>query len=172
MSKRLFLAITPDPNTAFDIERWRQLNWPALERPTPPQNMHITLCFLGELGLESVRRIEAGMQELPDTPILIHLDDVGYWPEQEILYLGCSSPLPELQNLASACRQLANKTGVKVNKRAYVPHVTLARRCVEPGTPLIDPSFEVRADSISLYSSILDRNGARYVEETSIGLRQ
>jgi len=168
MAKRLFLALTPDPETVLAIERWRVMNWPTLERAVPAQNYHLTLCFLGDASADQQRVVESGMIELLNAPIDVTLDEVGYWPDQEILFLGGNSESLEMDKVSQACIALAGHAGLKVRRGKFVPHITLARRCVNPPGPLVSPDFSFRADAVSLYASILDRAGARYIEQTRI----
>ncbi len=165
MVKRLFLALTPDTSTALAIEHWRKQNWPQLSRPTPTQNLHLTLCFLGDVTESQQRFVTAGMHDLSSEKITFNLNDVGYWPTQEILYLGTTEAAGACSNLARECASLAARAGIKVSQRTFVPHITLARRCVNPAGPLLEPDFRFTADGISLYSSILDKAGVRYVEQ-------
>src|SRR5262245_48774880 len=49
-SSRLFLAVWPDKEALARIAAWRdRQSWPAGVRLTPPESMHATLHFIGEV---------------------------------------------------------------------------------------------------------------------------
>jgi len=166
MSRRLFYAIEfPDQVRSRLAEISRSFAGIAKQgRWTDPDNLHLTLQFLGECPdewldiLESVlRRAVAGYM-----PFKIKLSGCGtFGRQQDVLWIGVESH-PNLNDLAgSLTRQLENMK-LPHEARAFAPHITIGRRVrIEPEllrrwamTPIDCP-----VGSISLMEStrILDR---------------
>lgn len=160
---RLFFSISPEPAVLLDIEQWRQQNWPLLEKPVPIANFHVTLAFLGQCSTDQLQHIEQQLTNYRMEEIAFRLDNVGYWPDTEILWLGSTRTLEAIDGLAQRCARIANKAGVRVSKRKFKPHLTLARRVKIPPTgALFTPEFDCVATELRLQRSFPDRNGVRY----------
>jgi len=162
---RAFFAITPDADTCLHIQHWCQQNWPALERPVPVQNYHLTLAFLGDITTRQFDNIELWMQQQAAPEFSLSLDQLGYWPDSHVLWIGPSSAPAALQQLAKDCNQAAARNGIKVTKKRYQPHLTLARRVTQPpAAALIDASFDFVIDGFQLYESSRRAQGPLYSE--------
>jgi 2'-5' RNA ligase len=160
---RTFFALEPGPETALAIESWRSLSWPALQRPIPAANFHLTLAFLGDISESQLETLAQRSGELKAGGFELTLDCLGYWNKPQILWLGPSNTPQALQYLATSLGKAAVSSGVKVGKRDYQPHLSLARRVSpEPAAALTQPRFSCHFDSFALYESIRGRDGVRY----------
>ena len=75
-------------------------------------------------------------------------------------------------DLATALGKAAASSGVKLSKRSYQPHLSLARRVSpEPPPALTQPLFRCHFDSFALYESTRGRDGVRYRAIASWPLR-
>lgn len=135
---------------------------------TTPQNLHLTLRFLGDTAEE----------RLPDLKRLIHdvpfggraaLTHYGSFPTPDGLTLWAGLQCDEaLINMAQAVEAGVRALDFPAEKRPFVPHVTLARRArlkaplakIIPLLPLHPQPLAVPA--LVLYQSVLGREGARY----------
>lgn len=101
-------------------------------------DLHVTLCFLGEVGSEVLARIAAQMRAIDVVAPRLVIDRTGAFPtrtEPRILWAGVSGApeastleLERLASLARAAERFARDAGVPVESAdPYVPHVTLAR---------------------------------------------
>ena len=169
---RTFLSITPAPEVATAIEKWSAMCWPMIERHVPMQNYHLTLAFLGEINSAKLQAITESLDERAlGASFELCLNTVGYWPDSRVLWLGSSETCEPIDKLAQTCKHIANRAGVRVSGKSFKPHITLARKLVvPPPAPLLEPDFTLRCDALQLYQSILDRDGARYIELESWGL--
>jgi 2'-5' RNA ligase len=95
-----------------------------------PENLHVTLKFIGEVSpakLESIRDALAAIHS--DAPVHLQFRGLGFFPNEQyprILWAGieASASLPPLAaNIDSALET----QGVAREKRAFTPHLTLAR---------------------------------------------
>jgi 2'-5' RNA ligase len=95
----------------------------------PPDNLHLTLAFLGECGAAQASAAKAALDAVEFGPIDIRFGTLGRFRREggDIWWLGVDecAPLMDLQrNLADALA--AN--GFAPEARRFRPHVTLARR--------------------------------------------
>jgi 2'-5' RNA ligase len=141
---------------------------PLPGRPSPPQNWHITLRFLGQT---TPSRLEVFRQRLDesqlDGPFPLRLGRLGAFPRaaaSTVLWLGCDEGAPRLGDLAAAAEDAAVAAGFSAEERPFHPHVTLSR--IRPHRDLrswLDAVPPLRAaqtvDEISVYRSHLGGTG-------------
>lgn len=160
---RCFLAITPPPESLLDIEAWKCQNWPTLTRAVKSANYHLTLAFLGDTDASQRDRLCESLAIIDTGSFTLTLDDTGYFPETHMLWIGPREVPEAAGRLATRCRQVAGRAGIRTDKRAWRAHLTLARRVSPPPPPpLLPPCFPVAFDRFGLYESILAADGARY----------
>jgi 2'-5' RNA ligase len=163
-SLRLFFALWPDDDArralapiAADVAAERG------GRATAEANLHVTVAFLGSVGVERVPALgEAGAGAVADvSPFVLTLDRVGGAGSQ-IAWLAPSSVPPALLRLHESVVERLAKLEVDVDRRRYRPHVTLARRCTRaPRRHAVQPvSFPV--DRLALIASTPRAGGSRY----------
>lgn len=162
---RTFFSVVPDAQTCLAIERWATLNWPAVGRPVPVQNYHLTLAFLGETSQRQLDQILEQFDQLEPEPFALVLNQIGYWPESGVLWLGPTQVPAALAALADRCGRVANRVGIKVSRKRFKPHLTLARKVTTPpAAAMIEQRFETLIDGFALCESIRDRGSARYID--------
>ena len=164
---RTFLALMLDADAALAMDHWRGHHWPMAGREVPVQNLHVTLCFLGDVDEHRLQRVGEYLDEALATPLALDVvfDEPGWHADSGIAWLACSKPPAALLALGKRMRGIAGRAGIRVDKRAYLPHVTLARRVEHPPpAPLTTPSNGCRFELVSLVESLLDERGVRYRE--------
>ena len=162
-SMRCFLAIVPPPETLLEIEAWRRQNWPTLTHVVKPASYHLTLAFLGDIDTSQQDRLCDLLTNLHAASFSLTLDETGYFPGTQILWIGPDAVPETAGRLATRCRQLAGRAGIRTGKRSWRAHLTLARRVAPPPpAPLSAPCFPVSFNCFGLYESILASGGARY----------
>ena len=160
---RAFFALPVEQETASAIDRWRTNSLPAFERPVVQANFHVTLAFLNEISDETCRSLENLAAGILMRPFSLELDSPGYWPKQGIYFLEPSNTPDVALDLADQIRRSCQRLGIRVDRRDYLPHLTLARRCeTAPPHPLSEPDFRINCDEFCLYQSIRGVNGVRY----------
>jgi 2'-5' RNA ligase len=160
---RAFIGLPIPVDTSAAIEHWRTSSLPPFLRPVPRENFHITLAFLGEISLNKVRLLEQQLADIRTGSFTLRLDAVDYWPKPEISCLSASEQPNELKTLVGTLRNRLRRNGVRVERRAYHPHVTLARRCITaPPAALVAPDFECHFEEMVLFESTRRSNGVRY----------
>lgn len=160
---RTFFSIAPEPDSCLAIHRWAELNWPHIGRLVPAQNYHLTLAFLDQTTRTQRDSIERQLHDVEPPIFDLQLDQIGYWPDSQVLWLAPGRPPEALMKLAQRCARVANNAGIKVGKRRFKPHLTLARRVLQPPpAAMLEGEFSTRIDGFALCESIRASSGVRY----------
>ncbi|HEX2262681.1 MAG TPA: RNA 2',3'-cyclic phosphodiesterase, partial [Pseudonocardiaceae bacterium] len=127
---RLFVALTPpgevveelSANTVTLRELVPDLRW------TRPEQWHVTLAFLGEVGEhvvdELTRRLNRAAARHP--PLLLSFGGGGRFGHQ-VLWTRVQGDRDGLCRLADSVRAAARRSRLPMEQRPYRPHLTLAR---------------------------------------------
>ncbi len=125
---RLFFALWPDAGVRAGLaSAAAALRRDCGGRATPAGRLHLTLAFLGNVPVARLPELEAlaAMQEA--RPFVLNLDRIGWWSRQRLLWAGTQSCPRELEALASALAGALRTGGFSVERRPFLPHVTLLR---------------------------------------------
>lgn len=167
---RLFAALALPPEIVKGLVR-RQ-NGVENARWRPPESLHLTLRFFGEVRQDVARDLDDALAAIDVPPFEIVLEGAGAFGEGRdihALWAGVEES-PLLRRLADACETAARRAGLKPEKRNYRPHVTLAYlKQADPaevaawiqGHNLLK-SPPIAVDRFGLYSSILGSEGSHY----------
>jgi len=150
---RLFFALWPDAAAAAALARLAQeVVRVAGGRPVPPEKLHLTLAFLGEVD-------ESRMPLLPDCARLraagfrLELDRVGSFRRARVAWAGASAPPRELLGTQAMLAGRLAAAAFSLDEREYTPHLTLARRIERPIPPAAIPPVAWNADALTLVRS-------------------
>ncbi|MFI4966451.1 MAG: RNA 2',3'-cyclic phosphodiesterase [Caulobacterales bacterium] len=147
--------------TGVEGARWR-----------PPETLHITLRFFGDIREDLARDLDAELMTLRGPAFGIELSGVGAFgeaPDLHVLWAGVGESEP-LRRLAKACETAARRAGLKPETRHYRPHLTLAylrhpdpaevAAWIQANNLLKSPPL--RVERFGLYSSFLGSEQAHY----------
>lgn len=136
---RLFLALWPAPGWAAALlQRFGLVEGDAHGRWVPPQQIHLTLHFLGALPRKQLPALAEGLH-VPFAPFELALRRCALWPRGMLVALP-DEPPPALADLHAALGAALQRLGLPLEQRPFRPHVTLARRCDGPvPAPLANP---------------------------------
>lgn len=164
----------------------RSLREAAPELPlrwVPPANYHVTLKFLGEVRPEAVEAVRdavgAGLRD--EAALRFAMRGVGAFPALErarVLWVGVDDPGHRLAALAAAVEAAVTPLGFPRERRAFHPHVTIARvrGVADVRTAVIgfteQPCSETAADRVTLFESRIKPGGSEYVVRAEWPLRQ
>lgn len=158
---RLFVAIDlPDSIKSEIAGLTRQLSGVRLVKP---EQLHLTLRFIGEVDEQAMRAIMNSLATVMSPPLTLSLSGAGYFPQgrhPRVLWIGLKPDklLLQLQNKIELAVQAAGITG---DTRPFTPHITIART-KEGGCPETIEfasrhasfcSLPFQADSFLLYRS-------------------
>ena len=130
-------------------------------RPVQPQNIHVTLVFLGNVDAASESLIKHSVASISAEPFVLTFDQLSYWSRPRILCLSCSQLVDEVEELVAALNLEVSSCGLQTDTRPYKPHITLARHAKY----LPDIKFEPivwRAESFCLVESCSEPGGVCY----------
>lgn len=142
--------------------------------------LHLTLRFIGEVDRHVADDVAAALGAVHHPPFAIALNGIGTFERRgqpEILWAGVT-PHEPLKALHKKIDQACARAGVEPDRRAYHPHITLARlnRSSGPVIGLLESAGGVRsppftANSFGLFESSLTPGGAVYslVEQFALG---
>ncbi len=131
-------------------------------------NLHITVRFIGNAQRDVVEGIASRIEANPGPSFDLALGNVGQFKRSRlarVVWLSTTGGVEELQELASRVEAECRAAGLEPEKRAFQPHLTLARARARDGAtlpelpplPAIDPWM---ADELVLYWSHLGKGGA------------
>ena len=123
-------------------------------RFSTPENLHLTLVFLGECDDKQSASAIAAMEAICFEPFPILVDKIGRFKREagDIWWAGLqeNEPLGKLQqNLTD---ELA-AAGFKLERRKYSPHITLGRDVITDEIPWKTEPFGETVNSIDLMKS-------------------
>jgi 2'-5' RNA ligase len=159
---RLFFALWPDESTRSALSAFAQeITVETGGRSVSPQNLHLTLAFLGEQSARLVNAIDPrAAAAVPRFQLA--LDALGCWAKNGIAWLGASTMAAELVKLEQGIVLALAAMGLEGDERPFAAHVTLARRIVRPLRPRrVDP-LAWNVDSFALVSSVTAGSGRDY----------
>src|SRR5712671_6017734 len=93
-----------------------------------PESIHITLKFIGEVPEKRAEDIDAALTGLTWKPFTITVRGVGFFPgnrSPRVFWAGMEAPT--MQDLAVELDSRMERLGFDKEKRAFRPHITLAR---------------------------------------------
>ena len=123
---RAFVAIDLPDEVLLEL-RLLQQGLP-LSKPVAPQNMHLTLSFLGDVAEPALEEAHYAFAALKAARFELALSGVamfgGHRPR--VVYAGVRET-PALMHLQAKVEQAARRAGLQPDSKRYIPHVTLGR---------------------------------------------
>lgn len=97
-----------------------------------PENLHITLRFVGEIPQAGVELLRRRLFEVRYEPFTMVVKGVGGFPtisSPRVLWLGVEEGAPRLEELARMVNGVVNslKLGKEESEERFAPHLTIAR---------------------------------------------
>lgn len=151
-----------------------------------PENMHVTLKFVGDVRDTDVpelcRLMKQGTETLP--PFTIRVAGVGAFPSLDrprTIWLGVEDGADEMKDLHRAVEDVLSYWGVNKDRHEFCPHLTIGR--LSRGESWNDALLErleklgavdagyCEIESVKVYSSHLDRSGPSYTSMATIPLK-
>lgn len=166
--RRLFFALPLSTEEKAIITKWRHdlLALGVFERalkPVPPENLHITLAFLGQIDEQTCELLcqQAANIQLPE--FALKANHTGYFAKPKVAYLGMESVPEPLQMLADQLQEHAMQQAITMHHAQYTPHITLFRKA-KTALANVVCDFEIMATRFALFESISSETGVIYRE--------
>lgn len=128
---RAFLGISLPPGLRGALQVQQFLL--PLPRKTEPEDMHLTLVFLGDCAEPVLEAAHEGFEALGASAFLLSLQGLGLFGKERphCAWAGVA-PSPALNRLQAKTETVARRAGCPVESRRFTPHVTLGRFPVPP----------------------------------------
>lgn len=166
---RLFVALRPPPRMRHALlaimggipgARWQS-----------DEQIHLTLRFIGEVDRHAATDIAAALGSVAHPSIDLRLDGIGCFDRRGLIdniWAGVA-PQPSVRSLHAAVSAALVHAGIGAERRAFLPHITLARFTRGPASSdplpvdrLWPTPVEARFDHFLLYESELGATGPSY----------
>lgn len=180
MPRRMFIAIDL-PRQACRTLGQLLPQPPRGVRPVPPEQLHLTVHFLGDVADDARLALPAALARVRCEPFTIAIRGTGVFPPRgrpAVLWAGVAGSAP-LAELHAAIGAAIESCGLGIERRPYVPHVTLAR--LTPAVPrqwtarFLDETMDFAIDDLPverfrLYSSRRLDGGTEHTVEATFPL--
>jgi 2'-5' RNA ligase len=169
-SYRLFFALWPDPDLRARIVRAAATALASAGgRAVPPDNLHVTLAFLGEVARGRLGDVIAAAAAVPVERGEQPFDRIGTWGRGGALVLEATRPVAPLVALERALGARLKAAGLTLDRRPFRPHITLSRRPTGRWPPVPGGAGEFAGlplrwswDGFVLVASATGAAGSRY----------
>lgn len=94
-----------------------------------PQNLHLTLKFLGEISDYNLNQIKEVLKQIKFRKIEARLNDIGIFPSQNyvrVVWVGLE-PSEEIKELRKKIDEVLSNINIAKKDKRFESHVTLAR---------------------------------------------
>jgi 2'-5' RNA ligase len=176
---RAFVAVFPPPEIRKKaLVSARRLPSDDRVRWTRPENVHLTLKYLGDVREEALDGLSATLGEIcaSHAPFDATLAEPGAFPSArraQILWAGIDAGSDRLRSLAAEIDAALAPLGFEREKRPYVPHLTLGRVRGRPTNfdlPSCKKDLGFWIQHVELMKSTLTTEGAIYRTVESFAL--
>jgi|Deesub1362A_J573_1020465.scaffolds.fasta_scaffold00034_8 2'-5' RNA ligase len=183
---RCFISVELPPDLRSSLYRATSALRESCSRArwVPPENLHITLKFLGNVKARAIPGLVALLKEhlAPFAALEVELQGAGAFPSPQrprVVWLGVREPRA-LQALQQAVEAAAQQAGFSPEERPFVPHLTLGRLKEPRACPSLSQSLstlkeapfgKIRVDRVCLMQSRLSPQGAQYSVVAQIQLK-
>lgn len=170
---RAFVAIDLPEEVSGALERLQAVL--PVGRPVPPENLHLTLAFLGEQPEDALEELNFELEAIRQPPFELRFDGLGaFGGDRPRVLFADVAPNPALSGLRRRVVKALRRAGIAPSKERFHPHVTLARfgerAAPEVAARLRRFVAETSADTVpgfpvtgfGLYASTLRPTGARH----------
>jgi len=122
---------------------------------TLPENLHITLAFLGECSAKQTAAVRASMDAVRFEPFDIRIERVGRFGggQGEALWWAGANVSKALSELHRDLTGGLTAAGFSLDTRRFSPHITLGRRVVTDSAPWQIEPFGETVSQIDLMKS-------------------
>jgi RNA 2',3'-cyclic 3'-phosphodiesterase len=134
-SVRAFIALYPSEEVRDRLvglqSELRGREWARGFKWTQPDNLHLTLLFLGNVASTSVERLTTALRTAAEDipPMSVGCNGLGCFPNARrptVLWAGLDGP-PAFSDLHAAVLRECGRFAEKAEKKPFRPHLTLAR---------------------------------------------
>ncbi len=141
-----------------------------------PENIHVTLKFLGNTPDDLIPKIHTELEQFYNTQekALVKIGEIGVFPHRKlpkVIWVGINGSREKLSYLQEETENICEKFGFKPENRKFSPHLTIARikslKSSNAVMSVIDSHRhygfgKMNFEKITFYQSILQPTGPIY----------
>jgi len=174
---RLFVAIRPPENI-------RDLLIDAMDdspdfRWQDDEQLHLTLRFIGEVDRPVADDVASALGRIQSEAFELRVAGMGRFEQRSSGALWAGEPKTAVAALAAKVERVCQQIGLEPERRAFFPHITLARwkgRRSREVADFLERHRALRSDpfqvtQFTLFESRLSRHGAHYEAAATYTLR-
>jgi len=141
-SRRLFFALWPDATVRRELAALQTLLPQTQGNWVHGDDLHMTLQFLGSVAAKQQHCISKAADRTSGDSFVMSITHLDYWAGPGIVWAGLEELPQALSALVSDLGGHLENCGLRRERRAYRPHVTLLRKAPPSGmirleTPII-----------------------------------
>lgn len=163
---RLFIAVNFNEDTKSALLDLRDELHASSEHGnfTSPENLHLTLAFLGECNPGELTVVRAVMDTVNFEPFDAMIEHVGRFGrgDGEALWFAGMREVKPLLDLQSELTGKLRAAGFELDRRKFSPHITLGRRVLTKAVPKRVEPFGETVYKIDLMKSERINGAMRY----------
>jgi len=182
MNLRSFIAVEISADIQRTISESTSFMRNSFQKPlirwVQPENIHLTLKFLGDVAPEKLEIIAAALKDEIKSceRFSMTVNGLGAFPNSNhprIIWIGLNAP-PALTELQHYVEQLSSRMGYALEERPFSPHLTIGRigqDATQAGLAEIKAALDSRpigdlgtvlVDSLNIFKSDLQAGGPVY----------
>ena len=162
--QRLFFALWPSDEFRADLVAATQSIASASGgRVIPPENLHVTLLFLGQIARERLDAVQqAGIACANSSAFELSFAHTEIWGRANLLALTTSSIPPQASQLAGKLRDSLRDEVARTSEHEFRPHITLARDLPRRSQPRQIKPLSMKVNDFVLVQSRPGAGGSQY----------
>jgi 2'-5' RNA ligase len=162
-AQRLFFALWPTDSVHTALTRVAgEAIGRSGGRAVPPDNLHLTLAFLGSIPAERLAAVYAVGDGLKFEPFTLVLNRVEHWVTQSLLCATVDRHPVSTGSFVQALNQRMRSSGFVPTYGDWRAHTTLARDVTQRQFSVFIEPIEWRVDDFVLVRSDTSPEGSRY----------
>lgn len=160
---RLFFALWPEAACRNQLSATgRKLAMVCGGRLMRTETLHMTLLFIGPVDRSLIPLLETAASGLRFSSFEFGLDRLACWRHNRIAYAAPEVAPEALRHLATQLRAAVDATGIGVDRKPFVPHVTLLRNIERNFIAQTISPLNWTVSSVALVESVSTGHGVQY----------
>jgi|UniRef100_A0A7C3Z2W0 2'-5' RNA ligase len=136
-----------------------------------PENLHITLLFLGEVSEDFLARVKKELAKIAQKTKVFSIKLGGFgafpsWKNPRIIWIGVPFGNKEIESLQANLVENLAQLGFKPEEKRFHPHLTIGRaKGLIKDIDLLERRYEsdlIKVETVVLFKSTLTPNGPVY----------
>ena len=161
---KVFFAVWPDvaaqerlsklAGQLVDVCGGRKISLPLI---------HLTLVFIGNVESQQLETLRQVANQVKQFSFDLTVDEIQYWRHNRIVHVGPSQCPAGLSVLVADLQNRLSQAGFSLEKRRYIPHITLIRKALCNTLPNLTMPITWHVNEWALVQSRQTDEGTVYV---------